>query len=129
MRKVLEITFAAEDFRVVTAESASSALSRLGEDTAVALIDTSLGNDDGYALAKELRSRNARVAVLLMVSRYNPYDANRGREAGADDFVEKPFDTQSLIDKVKKAVAAREQVRAAAPPQPPPAPVPAVTPP
>jgi CheY-like chemotaxis protein len=123
IRKVLEITFAAEDFRVVTADGSSSALSRLGEDAVAAVIDTSLGNDDGYALAKEMRARNARLAVLLMASRYNPYDANRGRDAGADDFIEKPFDTQSLIDKVKKAIATREQTRMQVPaPAPTPSP-------
>jgi CheY-like chemotaxis protein len=117
MRKVLEITFAGEDFRVVSADGAQSALARLGEDPAVAVIDMSLGSDDGYALAKEVRARNGRVAVLLMSSRYTPYDAARGRDAGVDDFIDKPFDTQSLLDKVKKAVAARESApRAAAPP-------------
>jgi len=114
MRKVLEITFAGEDFRVVTADGASTALARLSEDPAVALVDATLGGDDGYALAKEVRARDARVAVVMMASRYAPYDANRGKDAGVDDFVDKPFDTQALIDKVKKAIVARE-TRAAAP--------------
>jgi CheY-like chemotaxis protein len=115
MRKVLEITFGGEDFRVVTAEGASSALSRLGEEPIAAVIDTSLGSDDGYALAKELRSRDARLAVVIMASRYAPYDANRGRDAGVDDFIDKPFDTQALIEKVKKALVSRETREAAKP--------------
>jgi len=114
MRKVLEITFAGEDFRVVTADGASAALARMVDEPVAALIDASLGGDDGYALAKEVRSRDGRVAVVMMASRYTPYDANRGRDAGVDDFIDKPFDTQALIDKVKKALVARE-VRAAAP--------------
>jgi DNA-binding response OmpR family regulator len=116
MRKVLEITFAGEDFRVVTAEGSSTALARMSNEPAVALIDTSLGSEDGYALAKEVRSRDGRIAVLMMASRYTPYDANRGRDAGVDDFIDKPFDTQALIDKVKKALVARE-ARVVAPPQ------------
>jgi DNA-binding response OmpR family regulator len=118
MRKVLEITFAGEDFRVVSADGASNALARLSDDPVAAVIDMSLGGDDGYALAKEIRARNGRVAVVLMASRFSPYDANRGRDAGVDDFIDKPFDTQSLIDKVKKALVAREASRAAAPPAP-----------
>jgi CheY-like chemotaxis protein len=123
MRKVLEITFAGDDFRVVSVDSASSALGRMSEDPAVAVIDTALGGDDGYALAKEMRSRNGRLAVVLLASRYNPYDPNRGREAGVDDFIDKPFDTQMLIDKVKKAVTMRELSRPAISqaPTPPPA--------
>ena len=124
MRKVLEITFAGDEFRVVAVDSASNALGRMSEDPSVAIIDTALGGDDGYALAKEMRSRSGRLAVVLLASRYNPYDPNRGREAGVDDFIDKPFDTQMLIDKVKKAVATRELSRptAAQPPAPPPIP-------
>jgi CheY-like chemotaxis protein len=122
MRKVLEITFAGDDFRVVAVDGASSALGRMGEEPAVAVIDSALGGDDGYALAKEMRSRNGRLAVVLLTSRYNPYDPNRGRDAGVDDFIDKPFDTQMLIDKVKKAVSTRELSRSTAPQ--PPAPMP-----
>lgn len=118
MRKVLEITFAGEDFRVVSADGASNALARLGDDPVAAVIDMSLAGDDGYSLAKEVRARNGRVAVVLMASRFSPYDANRGRDAGVDDFIDKPFDTQSLIDKVKKALVAREASRPAVPPAP-----------
>jgi CheY-like chemotaxis protein len=130
MRKVLEITFASDDFRVVTADSAATALGSLGEDPAAAVLDASLGGDDTYALAKEMRTRNPRLAILLMVSRYNPYDPNRGRDAGVDDFIDKPFDTQMFIDKVKKALTTREQARPAAPAPvaaPPPAPPAAFT--
>jgi CheY-like chemotaxis protein len=121
MRKVLEITFGGEDFRVVTADGASSALSRLGEEPVAAVIDTSLGNDDGYLLAKEMRSRQPRLALVIMASRYAPYDANRGRDAGVDDYIDKPFDTQALIEKVKKALVSRE-TREVAKPAPAPAP-------
>jgi len=120
MRKVLEITFGGEDFRVVTADGASTALARLGEDPVAAVIDTSLGGDDGYLLAKELRSRQPRLALVIMASRYSPYDANRGRDAGVDDYIDKPFDTQALIEKVKKALISRETREA---PKPAPAPV------
>ena len=116
MRKVLEITFGGEDFRVVTADGASSALSRLGEEPVAAVIDTSLGSDDGYALAKEMRvARQPRLALVIMASRYAPYDANRGRDAGVDDYIDKPFDTQALIDKVKKALVSRETARSRSP--------------
>jgi len=114
MRKVLEITFAGEDFRVVSADGASGALAKLGEDPVAVVIDTSLVGDDGYALARDVRAKSAKAAVVLMSSRYHPYDATRGREAGVDDSIDKPFDTQALIDKVKKAIAARESARLAA---------------
>jgi CheY-like chemotaxis protein len=111
MRKVLEITFAGEDLRVVAADTPASALAKMNEEPVAAVIDTSLEGGDGYALAKEIRARDPRVAIVIMASRYSPYDAGRGRDAGVDDFIDKPFDTQAFIDKVKKAVVAREAIK------------------
>jgi len=123
MRKVLEITFSGEDFQVITAENAQSALGKLGDNPGVFVVDTVLGGDprdDGYALAKELRRRSPSAPIIMLASRYAPYDQNRGRDAGADDWADKPFDTQQLIDKVRKVILAKEagggQPAAAAPP-------------
>ncbi len=122
MRRVLEITFSGEDFRVLTAEGTQSALSKLSEEPRVVIIDTVLANEDGYALCKEVRRRDPKAAIVLLSSRHNPYDAGKGRDAGADDYMDKPFDTQQMIDKVRKVVLAKEggvAVAAAPSPQPP----------
>lgn len=132
MRKVLEITFSGEDYRVIGAESTQAALGKLGDSPQVAVIDTVLAGEDGYALAKEVRKRNPATAILLLASRYAPYDQARGKDAGADDWADKPFDTQQLIDKVRKMVVAKEaegsSVAAAPPPAPTPAPAPVAAP-
>ncbi len=132
MRKVLEITFVGEDFQVHAAADRGGLMAKLGENPSAVVIDTTLEGDDGYAICKEVRAKLPRAAIVLMASRYTPYDQGRGRDAGADDYVDKPFDTQQLIDKVKKAIGAREAagpapVVAPPPPQPvaaPPAPPP-----
>lgn len=108
MRKVLEITFSGEDFRVLTADGTNDAMSHLGESPQVVVVDSVLGDGDGYSLCKQVRQKLPTAAIVLMASRYNPYDQARGRDAGADDFIDKPFDTQQLIDKVKKILVARE---------------------
>lgn len=108
MRKVLEITFSGEDFNVVTADSSQGAIGKLSENPQVFVIDTSLGGEDGYTLAKEVRKRSPNAPIIMLASRYAPYDQARGRDAGADDWADKPFDTQQLIDKVRKVVMAKE---------------------
>ena len=115
MRKALEITFSADDFRVVTAEGSQAAAAKASDADAI-VIDTVLGAEDGYALAKQLRAQRPGAAIILLASRYAPYDAARGKDCGADDFADKPFDTQALIDKVKKALEARASGVGAAPP-------------
>lgn len=116
MRKVLEITFSGDDFRVITADGSAAALGRMSEEPRVVLIDTALGPDDGYALCREIRRRDPSAAIVMLSSRHNPYDAAQGRDAGADDFMDKPFDTQQMLDKVRKAIQTRESGAVAAPP-------------
>lgn len=127
MRKVLEITFSGEDFRVISADTSAGALAKLSENPNIFVVDTVLGGEDGYNLAKELRKRNPSAPIIMLASRYAPYDQARGRDAGADDWADKPFDTQQLLDKIRKVVLAREAggpapQPAAAPPPPPAAP-------
>ena len=135
MRKVIEITFGGDDYQVVTADSRDKAMGQLGSKPAVVLIDAALGSgDEGYSLAKEVRQKDGNAVVILLSSRHNPYDAAKGKDAGADDFMDKPFDTQQILDKVKKAVAARAsgagpQAAAGAPTAAAPAPAPVHAPP
>ncbi len=100
MRKVLEITFAGEDFRTVVCSSADEALGKLGENPQVALVDAGLDNAAGYELCQKIKAASPNVAVVMLSSKQQPYDRARGSAVGADDFVDKPFDTQQLLEKV-----------------------------
>lgn len=101
MRKVIEITFAGEDFRTVLAENADDAMSKLHADRpSVVLVDAGLDGNTGYDLCQRLKSAAPGVFVLLLSSKQQPYDRARGSSVGADDFIDKPFDTQQLLDKV-----------------------------
>jgi CheY-like chemotaxis protein len=120
MRKVLEMTFAGEDFRVVSAESADAAFAKLrSERPSIVLCDVTLEGAGGYAICAKIKAENPTVAVLLLASKQQPYDAHKGQSARADDFIEKPFDTQQLIDKVKRLATRPVDARAAAPAAPP----------
>ena len=107
MRKVIEITFGGEDFDVLLAADRAGAMASLASNPRAVLIDAALA-EDGYAVAKELRHALPNAAIVLLSSRYSPYDQAKARDAGADDFIDKPFDTQQIIDKVKKLVAAKD---------------------
>ena len=98
MRKVLEITFSGEEFRVVTAENPDAALKKArSEKPALILLDVTLPGQDGYAVCKTLKAEIPGVPVIILSSKQGPYDAAKGSAAGADDFADKPFDTQQLI--------------------------------
>ncbi|MET0794495.1 MAG: response regulator [Polyangiaceae bacterium] len=120
MRRVLEITFAGEDFRTVLCESADEALGKLGENPQVALVDAGLDNAAGYELCQKIKAAAPNIAVVMLSSKQQPYDRARGTAVGADDFVDKPFDTQQLLEKVTTIArrAASAPVMAAVPPAP-----------
>lgn len=106
MRQIMEMTFAGEQAEVTTAASGEDALTQarqLRPDLVFA--DLSMSPMDGYELAKALKSELGNVAVIVMDSQHAPYDADKGKAAGVDDHVAKPFDSQAVIDKVAQVLA------------------------
>jgi CheY-like chemotaxis protein len=110
MRKVIEITFSGEDFKLVVCSSADEAMQKLSERPSVALVDAGLDGTSGYELCRRLKAAQPGLQVVILSNKQQPYDRSLGTQVGADDFADKPFDTQQLIDKVgqlaKKAGAA-----------------------
>ncbi len=99
MRKVMEITFAGEGFKTVVAADAADAVAKAqAEHPQVALIDAALEGTNGYDLCKQIKGASPSTVVVLLSNKAQPYDKARGAAAGADDFMDKPFDTQQMID-------------------------------
>jgi CheY-like chemotaxis protein len=112
MRKVLEITFAGEDYRMVLANSPADAMAKVrAERPVIALVDALLGGTSGYDLCQQIKAETPQVGVIVLSSKQHPYDRVKGGAVGADDFIDKPYDSQALIDKV----AALAQKLASAP--------------
>jgi CheY-like chemotaxis protein len=134
----MEMTFAGEDAQIVTVDNGEAAVSKAHEFAPdVVFADASMSGVDGYEVARRIKANGAlaKTAVILMASQHNPYDDGKGRGAGVDDHVSKPFDTQSVIDRVAQVLARPRNVPAGAsaaapaaaapakPAAPPPAPV------
>ncbi len=108
MRRVLEMTFAGESATVQTVDGAEAALAKIGEFAPdVVFADASMPGVDGYELARRIKANPqlAKIAVIVMASQQTPYDEAKGRAAGVDDHVSKPFDTQSLIDRTSQVLS------------------------
>jgi DNA-binding response OmpR family regulator len=106
MRKVLEITFASPDFNIVTANSPDAALLKIkAEKPDLIITDGTLEPKNGYELCKEIKRLFPTTPVLLLSSKQNPFDVAKGTASQVDDHMDKPFDTQQMIDKVKKLLS------------------------
>jgi CheY-like chemotaxis protein len=101
MRKVIEITFAGEGFKTVVAANAAEAVAKAqSEHPQIALVDAALEGTNGYDLCRQIKGASPSTVVVLLSNKAQPYDKARGAASGADDFMDKPFDTQQMIDKV-----------------------------
>jgi CheY-like chemotaxis protein len=115
MRKVLEITFAGPDFNVITVDSADAALQKLKSVKAdVVVTDATLEPKNGYDLCKAIKQQSPGTPVVVLSSKQHPFDPARGSAAQADDHIDKPFDTQQMIDKVKKLLGGGKETAPAA---------------
>jgi DNA-binding response OmpR family regulator len=105
MRKVIEITFAGENYRTVLADSPADAMAKLrAEKPTVAIVDALLGTASGYELCQQIKAESPQVGVIVLGSKQHPYDRVKGNAVGADDFLDKPYDTQALLDKTAALV-------------------------
>jgi DNA-binding response OmpR family regulator len=78
----------------------------------VALLDIMLPGMNGVSLCRQIREESS-TPVIMMSARADPVDVVLGLEAGADDYVTKPFDSTVLVARIRAVV--RRMSRAAAP--------------
>jgi DNA-binding response OmpR family regulator len=104
LREALRRSFEREGHRVVTVSDGRSAVDRAStQHFDVLLLDVGLGpgSPDGYDVCRELRARRNPVAVIMLTARDSEADAVLGLEAGADDYVVKPFRPAELRSRIR----------------------------
>ena len=121
LRGLLSRYLAEHGFRVTVAENAAEARTKLGfMQPDLLVLDVMMPDESGLALTETLRREDASVPILLLTARGAPEDRIAGFEAGADDYLGKPFEPRELVLRL------RAMLRRAAPPPPstdPPGPV------
>ena len=86
-------------------ESAISAVETFNPD--LMLLDLMLPGIDGYQVCREVRSHST-LPIIMLSAKGEVFDKVLGLELGADDYMEKPFDSKELVARVK-AVLRRYQ--------------------
>jgi two-component system copper resistance phosphate regulon response regulator CusR len=89
-------------YLVRTASDGEDGLNKVLDDApAIAILDVGLPKLSGYELARELRSRGYQFPVLMLTARVTVDDKVSGLDAGADDYLAKPFEYAELLARVK----------------------------
>ncbi|NYT72880.1 response regulator [Halomonas sp. QX-2] len=103
---VLSLEFLMEQagFEVVTAEDGEQALARVHDSQPdLLLLDISLPGISGFDVLERLRSEaaTAQLPIIMLTAHGRDVEREKGMALGADDYITKPFSTQSLVEKVK----------------------------
>jgi two-component system response regulator MtrA len=110
LREVIRLGLEGEDYRVVTAEDGPSALIAFASDPPdLVLLDVMLPGLDGFAVCRELRKISL-APIVMLTARTSTPDVVEGLEAGADDYVTKPFEFPELIARLR-SVLRRASIR------------------
>ena len=102
MRTALADLLAAEGYRALTAADGERGLERaLAEKPDLILLDVMMPKLDGFALCAELRRLAHSMPVLMLTAKGQIEDRVVGLDAGADDYLIKPFSTDELLARVR----------------------------
>ncbi len=100
----LKLNLEAEGFAAEVEENGQAALERLTRGSNgfdVVLLDVMLPGLDGFEVVRRLREAGQFVPVMLLTARSHTDDVLRGFEAGADDYLPKPFDLSILLARLQ----------------------------
>jgi DNA-binding response OmpR family regulator len=110
VRALAELVLRREGFEVTAVANGIAALEAAeARPPAVAVLDVSMPHLDGYETARRLRERSATasVPIMLLTARVTEADRERGRVAGADAQLDKPFSPTVLAERVRALLEER----------------------
>jgi DNA-binding response OmpR family regulator len=113
----LRFNLEADEYDVAVVESGEAALSRITADPAASdlvILDVMLPGIDGFAVASELRRTGIFVPILMLTARGRAEDVLKGFEAGADDYLPKPFELSILMARIRGLLRRKEWLRRSA---------------
>jgi len=103
--KAMSIRLKASGYEVITAQDGQEGLEkakRLIPDLIV--LDVLMPKLDGYEVCRLLKfdEKYKYIPVIMLTAKAQDIDKATGKKVGADDYITKPFETQDLIEKIKK---------------------------
>lgn len=102
IRTALERILKYEGYTPITVNDGAAALEAITEqEPDVIVLDVMMPFVDGLTVCRRLRERNDRTPVLMLTARHEVSDRVAGLDAGADDYLAKPFDLEELLARIR----------------------------
>jgi two-component system OmpR family response regulator len=106
---VLKDYLALNDYDVTHAKDGLDGLiSFKNDDFDICILDVMMPKKDGFTLAKDIRQINADIPIIFLTAKTMKEDVLKGYQVGADDYLNKPFDSEVLLYKIKAILQRKE---------------------
>lgn len=105
IQKVIGIIFGGDEYSLTVVDNGKAAVDKAREiNPDILLIDALMPGMTGYEVAEAVRSAPLLAAkpILILTGSFEPFDEEKARKCGADDFISKPFESQQIITKVRE---------------------------
>lgn len=116
MRTGLELNLQSEGYQVITAATGKEGLHKAMQSTPdVIVLDVMLPEMNGFDVCAELRGRGVQAPIIMLTACDDEDDKIQGLNAGADDYVTKPFSTRELMARIvavrRRYAGAKDKIR------------------
>jgi two-component system OmpR family response regulator len=102
---VLKDYLAMNDYNVTHAKNGMEGFEKFKrDDYDLCILDVMMPYKDGFTLAKEIREKNEDVPIIFLTAKAMKEDVLKGYKVGADDYLNKPFDSEVLLMKIKAII-------------------------
>jgi len=102
---VLKDYLTMNDYTVVHAKNGMEGFEKFKKDDYdLCILDVMMPYKDGFTLAKEIREKNQDVPIIFLTAKAMKEDVLKGYKVGADDYLNKPFDSEVLLMKIKAII-------------------------
>lgn len=106
---VLKDYLALNDYNVTHAKDGIEGLIMFkNNDFDLCILDVMMPRKDGFSLAQDIRSTNKEVPIIFLTAKTMKEDVLKGYQVGADDYLNKPFDSEVLLFKIKAILQRKE---------------------
>jgi DNA-binding NtrC family response regulator len=108
IRESLQTLLELEGYRIETASDGEEGLSRLAnEPYDLVLLDYAMPGRDGLQILSEIRDRDPQLAVVMITAFGTVENAVKAMQAGASNFIQKPWDNEKLLADIRAAISRR----------------------
>ena len=111
---VLKDYLALNDYNVTHAKDGIEGLIMFkNNDYDLCILDVMMPRKDGFSLAQDIRATNKEIPIIFLTAKTMKEDVLKGYQVGADDYLNKPFDSEVLLLKIKAILQRKESDKGA----------------